>query len=492
MKLYREMELEMIRSMKRNFKLHLAEEGKTGISYPQWQAKKIKALRQFQTQVLKIQNDMLMHIPEKVSEHLQKELKEGAASEVRKYAGLLGNSSVKLLKDSFFDVDTNKITSLINALDNDLYKANTAVLRMMNDTYRQTIFKYEMFVANGVYTEKQAYDKAVKDFLDRGINCIEYKDGRRVNIADYTSMAIRTANQRAYMVGQGEFRKELGRTLIIISRHNTSCDLCKPFENKVLIDDVYSGGTAQDGDYMLLSDAMAKGLYHPRCRHGSSTYFPELEEIEKEFKNRETSEESKSTSDIAYAENQVQRFKRLSQGSQDEKSIEQYELQLQQWQRKITVAKSKNYDIISNEMFRKSSDIRKITPISEKRFIELTITARKMGAQILRGEEAVEQHLDRMEAAASTIGDTILFRKDVSISEVIEETYHFIQNKEGINIDKPEPLRTYLNEILAKQYLIQNAKKLKIPREENELTIKQLEHYKELLNEYKKEMGDFE
>lgn len=247
------MELEMIKSMKRNFRLHLAEEGKTGISFPQWQAKKIKALRQFQTQVLKIQNDMLMHIPEKISEHLQAELKEGAASEVRKYAGLLGQSSVSLMKDSFFDVDANKITSLINSLTNDLNKANTAVLRTMNDTYRQTIFKYEMFVANGVYTEKQAYDKAVKDFLDRGINCIEYKNGRRVNIADYTSMAIRTANQRAYMVGQGEFRKQLGRTLIIISRHSTSCELCKPFENKVLIDDVYSGGSTQDGDYMLLS-----------------------------------------------------------------------------------------------------------------------------------------------------------------------------------------------------------------------------------------------
>lgn len=92
-------------------------------------------------------------------------------------------------------------------------------------------------------------------------------------------MAVRTANQRAYMVGEGEFRKSIGETLVIISRHSTSCELCQPFEGKVLIDDVYSGGTQEDGDYMLLSQAMEQGLYHPRYRHGLGTYYPELEEI---------------------------------------------------------------------------------------------------------------------------------------------------------------------------------------------------------------------
>ena len=81
------------------------------------------------------------------------------------------------------------------------------------------------------------------------------------------------------MAGEGEVRKQLGETLVIISHHATSCPLCQPFENKVLIDDVYSGGKADDGDYMLLSQAMAEGLFHPRCRHGLGTYYPELEDI---------------------------------------------------------------------------------------------------------------------------------------------------------------------------------------------------------------------
>lgn len=64
-------------------------------------------------------------------------------------------------------------------------------------------------------------------------------------------------------MGEGSFRKSIGNPLIIMSAHNTSCKLCKPFQNKVLIDDVYSGGTQEDGDYMLLSEAMERGLYHP-------------------------------------------------------------------------------------------------------------------------------------------------------------------------------------------------------------------------------------
>ena len=75
-------------------------------------------------------------------------------------------------------------------------------------------------------------------------------------------------------------------------------------------------------------------------------------------------------------------------------------------------------------------------------FNNLTISVRKKGANILRGGEEVERHLDMVGADASTIGDTILFRQDVCISEVLEETYHFMQNFNHINEDKPEPLRT--------------------------------------------------
>lgn len=141
--------------------------------------------------------------------------------------------------------------------------------------------------------------------------------------------------------------------------------------------------------------------------------------------------------------------------------------------------------IINNkEMFKRYDDARKgFKFISDKRFDQLTIEARKKGAIILRGTEEIERHLDDMEASASTIGNMLLFKKDVCVSEVLEETHHFIQNIEKMNNDKREPWRTILNEIDAREFILNNAKKYRVPRDELDLLTRQLESYKRQLEE---------
>ena len=89
-------------------------------------------------------------------------------------------------------------------------------------------------------------------------------------------------------------------------------------------------------------------------------------------------------------------------------------------------------------------------------------------------------------ASAAALGDVLLFRKDVCLSEVLEETHHFNQNLIGLNNDKMEPLRTILNEIDAKEYIISVAKKYQIPRNELEHIKKQLESYRRQLRNYMK------
>lgn len=140
-------------------------------------------------------------------------------------------------------------------------------------------------------------------------------------------------------------------------------------------------------------------------------------------------------------------------------------------------------DIIELEMLKKLTDERSgFAFISDKRFNDLTINARKNGAVILRGTPEVEAHLDSVSAAASTVGDVFFFRTDVCVSEVLEETWHFNQNMRHLNDDKVEPFRTILNEIDAKQYIIDNASKYGVPRNEIDLVKKQLEICKKLLS----------
>ncbi len=349
-KLYEEMEQEIISSMKRNYKRHLNEESKTGFKYTQWQAEKLKELKRYQRENKDIISEYTNSLSDEISKHMQNELKQGSINAIKQYNKALKQKlkPSEVMNKSFFQINDKKVNALIKSVNDDLKTANTAILRMTNDQYRQVIHKSAFFVGNGVFTEQQAsrmaakkltelqltklaIDESNKDFLSRGLACIEYKDGRRVNVASYAQMAVRTANLRAQLMGEGDFRKSIGRTLVISTSHGGACPICQKWENKVFIDDVYSGGTSKDGDYMLLSDAMKQGFLHPNCRHGLTTYYPELEGIE-----RETEEEYQADIDyinerINYIERNIKKYDRLKSGSIAPMNIQMFAQKKDSW-----------------------------------------------------------------------------------------------------------------------------------------------------------------
>lgn len=125
--------------------------------------------------------------------------------------------------------------------------------------------------------------------------------------------------------------------------------------------------------------------------------------------------------------------------------------------------------------------------ISVQRINQLTVEARINGAQIIINEPWFNKRLKENNASAVTYGNIIVFGEKVTVSDVLEECHHFFQNKNNMNGNIPEPLRTYLNEIDAKEYLLRSAAKYKIPRNETELTQKQLISYRQKRDEYYKE-----
>ena len=100
---------------------------------------------------------------------------------------------------------------------NNLKKAETSILRYASDKYRSIIFDAQVYANTGSGTPQQAIDMATHDFLQSGINNIEYANGARVNIKSYVEMAIRTANSRAHMQGEGE-KRCLGSSYCISSK----------------------------------------------------------------------------------------------------------------------------------------------------------------------------------------------------------------------------------------------------------------------------------
>ena len=282
-KIYDELEAYLIKNIKRNLtndltSFHLKEEKELGFDWEAWQSTKLRELKRYRRQNKNFITKKLANIDVLIAEVLQRETRQGKLDAFKNFKEALKHgykSSVKV-KDSFFRLNDKKLNTLINSVNNDFKTANRAVLRQSNDVYRQIIAEASFYNQTGVMTEKQAIRKAISNFEMRGINCIEYSNGARHKISDYSKMAIRTASTRAYLQGEGEFRKKIGSTLVLMSKHNTACKLCQPWEGKILIDDVYSGGTKEDGKYHLMSEAMKQGLYHPNCRHGHGTYYPEL------------------------------------------------------------------------------------------------------------------------------------------------------------------------------------------------------------------------
>lgn len=367
--MYEEMENYLIDSMKRNLGRHLLEEEETGFQYTQWQAEKLKELKRYQKENKEIVGRYTLGLDEKVSEHLQNELKQGSINAIKQYNKAIPSDKLKpseVMNKSFFRTNDKKVNALIKTVNNDLKVANASALRMTNDQYRQIIHKSAMFVSNGVLTEKQAtaqavkeikekklttlaVDEASKNFLAGGLNCIVYKDGRRVNIASYAQMAIRTASLRAQLMAEGNLRAQKGLSLVQVTSHGGSCKYCSGWENKVLVDDVYSGGKP-DGKHKLLSEAMAQGFLHPNCRHGVTTYFPELEddyEDEEETETQDTEVENIEKTGISEEEKEeivrqlnsiirnIKKYKRLERGSLDESNIKKYSLMKKSWQKRI-------------------------------------------------------------------------------------------------------------------------------------------------------------
>ena len=264
---------------------------------------------------------------------IRKQFQEGARKVNKEAisAGILDKDSASL-GGSFFGINDRKIKAMISSIDKDLKDVRMATLRMSNDIYRSTVYKASQMKNAGAKTLNQAIDMATKDFLARGFNCIEYKDGRRVNIADYADMAVRTATKRANLMGEGELRKKIGNPLIYVSKHNTSCDKCSKWQGRVYIDDVWSGGKAEDGKYPLLSTAIAGGLYHNRCRHGQSTYFEGINEEPEEIQENEHNKNDEYLQELRRRQKQ---YERLAEGSLLPENVEKYRGKVTELQNQI-------------------------------------------------------------------------------------------------------------------------------------------------------------
>lgn len=338
-KVMEEIELQLITSMKRTLWSHKEDEKTKGFDWPQWQALKIKQFEDYKKANKEIFNNNTKELNRYLYKHIKEQFKEGAGRTNKQaiQSGIIRKEDSQL-GGSFFGLNHRKLDALIKSTKNDMKDVKYATLRMANDQYRQIIYKAQVFANTGAGTVKQAIDMASKDFLVRGFNCIEYSNGSRHNIADYCDMAIRTANKRANLIGEGEMRKKLGNPLVYISKHGGACDKCTPWEGRVYIDDVWSGGIEEDGKYPMLSTAIAGGLLHPRCHHGISTYYEDINEEPKEVTKTKHNHD-KEDKYTQYLQQRQKQYQRLTVGSLLHENVLNYQNKVNELQNQIESSK---------------------------------------------------------------------------------------------------------------------------------------------------------
>lgn len=357
---FQQIEEMLIQSMTRNIGKHIKDQDVEGFDWTMWQAEQLKALKQYREENAELFQGYFSTINADIETALLKANATGKLSEEQKILKALKKgykapkTTNKGVEGAFFKVNNRKLTALVNATKKDMEYAETAVLRMANDKYRKIIFNAQVYANSGAGTVWQAVDMATKDFLSAGINCIQYADGRRVNIASYAEMAIRTANRRAYMLGEGAKRDEWGVHTVLVSQYGACSPICLPWQGKVYIDDVYSGGQP-DGIHPLLSTAIAGGLFHPNCRHATTTFFEGVNTEPTPMDAGRTEENSALEQKQRYNERQIRKYKRLEMGSLTQENIDKYKEKRIYWQQRNNAFIAAHSDVLRRDYARESS-----------------------------------------------------------------------------------------------------------------------------------------
>lgn len=347
--LFEQLELHLIASLKRNLMRHKRQEqdegGIDGVPehWEMWQSAKLRDIRRFRRENQQILGQYRPVIEAETEAMLREQYAEGNAK-------------------SFFHSSDARLDSLIREMQNNEVRVERAALRYMNDVYRKTVLRTATAMNAGGMTLQQAADEATKDFLAQGINCVQYANGRRVNIASYAEMALRACSTRAMLMGEARQRERLGLDTVLVSQYGACSDTCLPWQGKVYIDDVFqdyrgpgggSFGISRNGrQYMLLSIAIQGGLFHPNCRHTVSTWIEGVSTMPKQIPPAQIEKVNKLERQQRKLELEVRKTKREAAGLTDTEAQKAANAKVREKQAKLREFIRKHDDVLRRDYWR--------------------------------------------------------------------------------------------------------------------------------------------
>lgn len=159
-----------------------------------------------------------------------------------------------------------------------LTHSRDAILRQVPDLYRKIVG--EALAAEQGDLGKAAQMRAAQRALDRvaRTGVVDFRDqsGRRWTMQAYVEMAVRTGALRAMVDAQKATYRQRGIRFVYITNVAGQCELCRPWESRVVALDPDDAPTVVAGVTVVatLDDAIAAGLMHPNCRHRARQWIP--------------------------------------------------------------------------------------------------------------------------------------------------------------------------------------------------------------------------
>lgn len=262
----------------------------------EWQAAKLAELGQLLRDTRKVSNALNKQIPNEISKIIELAHIAGNQSAVDDLTAVLeainaGDEEMteqiqmalfpdkvpdKIAIDatisSMAGINTVAIEALAGATTGVLMDRHTILVRAVDDVYRKIVTEVVGSALTGVETRREVTQRIVDKFLGSGITIFKTepdKNGRvrHWDIASYSEMATRSAIGQASLEGHMAQQTKFGFDLVQISDHHEECDLCRPWEGKVLSVEGKTPGKK------TLAEAIKAGLFHPNCGHRGNTYF---------------------------------------------------------------------------------------------------------------------------------------------------------------------------------------------------------------------------
>lgn len=185
------------------------------------------------------------------------------------------------------------VDRLAASLAQDTRPLYVRITRSVVDAYRRIVGRASGGVLLGATTRRQASQRALDQFAQRGITGFVDSAGRSWDAASYAEMAVRSVTARAAIEGHIDALSEIGVGLVIVSDGPLECPLCRPWEGEVLTLSGQSGPHTIVAEHAIqptrlfaptrsvavhvagsLVEARGAGLFHSNCRHSLAAYLP--------------------------------------------------------------------------------------------------------------------------------------------------------------------------------------------------------------------------